>query len=90
MKCLFCENPVPLIQSLVQRGVPFCSDGHKKAFHMDMQRLMLARLMDTLKRYPPARIDEAFAGPVQPGFEPVKVSLPERGPEMRLNRLLTS
>ena len=51
MKCLFCENPVPLVQSLVQRGVPFCSDGHRKAYHADTQRLMLARLMESLKRY---------------------------------------
>ena len=40
-----------MVQSLIQRGVPFCTEGHRKAYHADTQRLMLARLMESLKRY---------------------------------------
>ncbi len=85
MKCLFCENPIPLVQSLVKRGVPFCCDGHREAYHADTQRLMLARLMETLKRYGQARIAE-----VEPVYEPVNSPHHDHRPEMRLRRLVTS
>ena len=51
LKCLFCENPVPVVHSLVHRGVPFCCNGHRKVYHAETQRLMLARLSETQKRY---------------------------------------
>lgn len=84
MKCLFCENPVPLVQSLVKRGVPFCCDGHRKAYHVETQRLMLARLMETLTRYGQARTEE-----VEPVYETVNSPHQDRRPEM-LRRLITS
>lgn len=90
MKCLFCENSVPLVQSLVQRGVPFCCVGHKTAYHADTQRLMLARLMETRKRYGYARTDDGLDVQVEPVCEQVNASVPERRPKMRLQPLVTS
>lgn len=85
MKCLFCENPVPLVQSLVQRGSPFCSDSHRGAYRADTERLMLARLKETLKKYNRTRVD----GP-QLVYESVGVVHMPQGPKMRLRPLATS
>ena len=88
MKCLFCENPVSFVQSLVRRGVPFCCVGHQKAYHADTQRLMLARLMETRKYYRSARTNVFLAKQVQPPREPVDLVVYERRPEMRIFRMI--
>ena len=77
MMCLFCENPVPLVQTLVQRGASFCCDAHRKAYHADTQRLMLVRLMETRKRYRQTRTEV---------FEPVyeNIGPPNRGQKPKL------
>lgn len=90
MKCLFCENPVPLVQSLVQRGVPFCCDGHRKAYHADTQRLMLARLMETLKRYGHAGTGDARTEEEEPAYKPVNSPHYDRRPTMPFRPLVTS
>lgn len=89
MKCLFCDNPVPLVQSLVQRGVPFCCDGHRQAYHADTQRLMLARLMETRKRYGHVRTERLK--PAEPTYEPANQMEFATGvrPKMRFQPLIT-
>ena len=87
MKCLFCENPVPLVQTLVQRGVPFCCEGHKKAYHADTQRLMLARLMETLKRYGYAHAPKAEPAYGHAGEPSPTCNL---APKLGLHPLITS
>jgi hypothetical protein len=61
MKCLFCESAIPLVQSLRHRKVPFCCDAHREAYHTETQRLMLARLRETLNRYSNGRPQEVMA-----------------------------
>ncbi len=85
MKCLFCENPVPLVQTLVQRGSPFCSDSHKSAYHADTERLMLARLKETLKKYNRTRAEE-----VQLVYETVSLVHVPRDRKMRLRAVTSS
>jgi hypothetical protein len=58
MNCLQCKAAVPMVRSLIRRRVPFCCDAHRDAYQAETQRLMLARLMETLDRYAKGRTRE--------------------------------
>jgi hypothetical protein len=85
MNCLHCKEAVPLVQSLVQRGVPFCGDAHRKAYHSETQRLMLARLLETLPRYSKVTPIE-----VTPVFYPAPLSKEERTTAMAIRSFAVS
>ena len=56
MNCLHCKGVIPLVKSLSRRKTPFCSSVHEEAYRAELQRLMLARLMETGERYTSSRV----------------------------------
>jgi hypothetical protein len=68
MKCLHCESAIPLVQSVVRRGAPFCCDGHRKAYFAESQRLMLNRLMESRNRYARAVLIVGSSTPYVPEY----------------------
>jgi len=84
MNCLHCDATVPLLQSLVHRRVPFCCDDHRKAYVLETQRLMLARLMETLPIYSKDRIRDARLP-----YQPTNATVEDRTRAIALRPLVT-